>query len=196
MINYKQKILSLKNSLYLPYIVLIVVFGICSVAALRHNNTTMIKLRQNVYTADKNNGDIEGALRQLRTYVYGHMNTNLNVSNGIKPPIQLSYTYARLEEAQQQNSSLYVDAKNYCEALIPASESVSGRGRIGCITDYVTSHGAKPADIPSGLYEFDFVSPAWSPDFAGWSLVALGLSVLALIIEFIRANLFRRNYFK
>lgn len=181
--------------MYFPYLILIVVFGATSLLALRHNNEQMIKLREDVYAADKTNGNVEGALKQLRTYVYSHMNTSLNTANGIKPPIQLSYTYARLEEAQQQNSALYVDAKNYCEALIPASESISGRGRIGCITDYVTSHGAKPVDIPAGLYEFDFVSPSWSPDFAGWSLVALALSVTALVFEFIRAQLFRRNYF-
>jgi hypothetical protein len=195
MLEYKQKLLNFRRSIYFPYLILIVVFGVTSLLALRHNNEQMIKLREDVYAADKTNGNVEGALRQLRTYVYSHMNTNLSTANGIKPPIQLSYTYARLEEAQQQNSALYVDAKNYCEALIPASESISGRGRIGCITDYVTSHGAKPVDIPAGLYEFDFVSPSWSPDFAGWSLVALALSVAALVFEFIRAQLFRRNYF-
>jgi hypothetical protein len=149
----------------------------------------MIGLRNDVYAADKTGGNVEAALDKLRGYVYGHMNTNLSAGNGVKPPIQLSYTYARLQENAAQNSSLYIDAKNYCEAKIPASQSISGRGRIDCITQYVTSHGAKPANIPEGLYQFDFVSPSWSPDLAGWSLAATAFFFTGFAVSFLRSKL-------
>jgi hypothetical protein len=36
--------------------------------------------------------------------------------------------------------------------------------------------------VPEGLYKFDFVSPRWSPDLAGWSLVfTIALTFLALV---------------
>lgn len=168
---------------------LFVVSGIVCIFALRHNNETMINLRNKVYAADQANGNVNAALNHLRDYVYSHMNTDLSSGgNAIKPPIQLKYTYERLESAAEQqanNSGLYTAAENYCQAQIPANVSISGRGRIGCIQDYVTSHGGQqPAAIPTALYEYDFVSPTWSPDLAGWSLVTTGLLGLATIASY------------
>lgn len=190
-----QKIVfsSLKVLGRVPFQVFIVIFiisTICAIVGLRHNNQHMISLRQAVYEADQNNGDVNTALNNLRSYVYAHMNTDISSGgNAIKPPIQLKYTYERLQAAAQQaanNSGLYTDAENYCQATIPASVSVSGRGRISCVQDYIASHGGKQASqIPVGLYEFDFLSPTWSPDFAGWSLVIAGLSFTGFAIKFL-----------
>jgi hypothetical protein len=134
---------------------------------------------------------VNAALDKLRSYVYAHMNTNLSTSNGIKPPIQLSHTYARLQEKQSQNSDLYVEAKNYCEQKIPANVSVSGQGRVDCIIGYVNDRGTKPANIPVGLYQFDFLSPRWSPDLAGWSLVLTIIFFIFFIATFIMGRVFR-----
>jgi hypothetical protein len=187
--QYTNKLEKIRRAPYFSWLILFLISGLICLAALRHNNTTMIGLRNDVYAADKANANIEGALDKLRAYVYGHMNTNLSTGNGVKPPIQLGYTYARLQENAAQNSSLYIDAKNYCEAKIPASQSISGRGRIDCITQYVTDHGAKPANIPQGLYQFDFVSPTWSPELAGWSLVATIIFLIGFIVSFLRHKL-------
>jgi hypothetical protein len=159
-----------------------------SVYALRHNNQTMIKLRSTVYEADKNNGDINGSLNNLRAYVYGHMNTDLSSGgNAIKPPVQLKYTYERLQSTEQDrvnatNAQVYTQAQNYCQQL--NSTDFSGRNRVPCVTDYVTTHGVSANPIPAALYEFDFVSPAWSPDLAGWSLVITTLLFIVLIASF------------
>jgi hypothetical protein len=173
---------------HVPYWVFLILF-VCSaavsVSALRHNNQQMIKLRNAVYAADKSGSDLNTALNNLRKYVYGHMNTDLaGGGNAIKPPIQLKYTYERLLASSSQsanNSGLYTEAENYCQARIPASVSISGRGRISCVQDYILSHGGnKAAAVPVALYEYDFVSPSWSPDLAGWSLV---VTVLLLVIS-------------
>lgn len=175
---------------YWVFLILFLLSASVSVYALRHNNTTMIKLREAVYAADKKGGDVNGALNDLRQYVYSHMNTNLSSGdNAIKPPIQLKYTYERLqakaqEQANSTNSSLYTEAENYCQAQIPANLSFSGRARVPCVQDYVTTHGAKAQPIPAALYQFDFVSPTWSPDLAGWSLVVSVLLFLALVASF------------
>ncbi len=176
---------------YVPRYVFLILFitsALISIHALRQNNLHMVKLRDAVYQADKNNGDVNTALNSLRAYVYAHMNTNLSSgTNGIKPPIQLPYTYARLASTAQQQSSnagLYTEAENYCQAKIPASESISGRGRISCVQDYILSHGGKVApEVPKVLYEFDFISPSWSPDLAGWSLIFTAIFFLAFIVK-------------
>jgi hypothetical protein len=178
---------------HVPSWIFLALFLFCasiSVYALRHNNTTMVKLRDAVYATDRNNGDVNTALNNLRSYVYGHMNTSLSSgNNGIKPPIQLKYTYERLQAASQDestntNSQLYTEAENYCQAQIPANLSVSGRARVPCVQDYVTTHGASIGSIPAALYEFDFVSPTWSPDLAGWSLVFSCIFLVLFLASF------------
>jgi len=167
------------------FLSLFVFFSLVAVFALRQNNLTMVHLREAVYKADKDNGDVNTALNNLRSYVYGHMNTNLSSGgNTIKPPIQLKYTYERLQTAEQQringvNSKVYTEAENYCQSQIP--EGFSGRGRVPCVTDYVTTHGVKANAIPAALYQFDFANPAWSPDFAGWSLLLAIIFLLAFL---------------
>jgi hypothetical protein len=176
------------------WLYLFVALAIISVLSLRHNNQTMVKLRDQVYAADKNNGDINGALNNLRRYVYGHMNTDLSSgNNNIKPPIQLKYTYQRLYDAQANqiqtsNQQLYTDAELYCQSI---NNAYFGTTRVPCVQNYVINHGLKAANItiPAGLYEFDFASPSWSPDLAGWSLVLTGLLLIAFVIRLIYSKL-------
>lgn len=159
-----------------------------SVIALRNNNQRMVELRSTVYEADKNSGDVAGALNNLRKYVYSHMNTDLSSSgNAIKPPVQLKYTYERLQASEQKkvdnsNAQVYTDAQNFCQAQDP--NSFSGRTRVPCVQEYVSTHGAQVKSIPAALYQYDFISPVWSPDLAGFSLVFSVLFLLLFLASF------------
>lgn len=180
------------------FLVLAVIATAVCVFALRANNQHMAQLRGAVYSTDKDNGDVNGTLRNLQSYVTSHMNTNLNSGpNSVYPPIQLKYTYQRLTQAQkdaQTTSQLYTQAQHYCEGR--NSVDFSGRNRVPCIEQYVQAHGgAKPQTIPDALYKFDFVSPRWSPDLAGWSLLAAILLWL-LFIASLLTKLWFRHYAK
>ncbi len=180
------------------WLYLFIVSAIICVLALRHNNQQMVKLRDMVYTADKNNGDVNTALNNLRAYVYVHMNTNLSSgNNNIKPPIQLKYTYqrlynAQLNQVQSANQQLYTDAELYCQSI---NQAYFGTTRVPCVQNYVINHGLKAADIniPPGLYQFDFVSPSWSPDLAGWSLLATIIFLIAFIAKLALGWLFHKK---
>ena len=160
------------------------VFAAIAVVALRNNYTGMTVLRDAVYQADKDGGDVETTLQELRAYVASHMNTSLDAGGGVYPPLQLKYTYERLVKAEKDRvesatSQIYTEAQKHCEALHPGS--FSGGPRVPCIQEYVKSHGTTAKSVPDALYKFDFVSPRWSPDLAGWSLViSLVLFVLTL----------------
>lgn len=170
------------------FLAIAIVSGITFAFSVRNNNLTALRLRDKVTQVDKDNGDIELALRELRTYIYGHMNTNLSSGqNAIKPPIQLKYRYERLLEAQQQkvsieNAKIYSDAQAECEKQFP--KGLSGSGRIPCVTQYIASHGITQEPIQDSLYKFDFVSPTWSPDLAGWSLVVASISFALFVIRY------------
>ncbi len=170
------------------------------VFALRANNQHMVKLRNAVYSADKNNTDVEAALKQLQAYVTAHMNTNLSSGAGsVYPPVQLKYTYDRLLQAQtnqlaQTNTQLYTEAQHYCEQQNPVD--FSGHNRVPCIEQYVSSRTPDTVQlptIPAALYEFSFVTPSWSPDLAGWSLATAALSGLLFIVTLLAGLWLRRN---
>lgn len=165
--------------------------------ALRSNNEHMIGLRDAVYAADKDNRDVESSLQHLQAYVTRHMNTDLaGGKTGVYPPIQLKYTYDRLvtaesEQLAQTNAAFYTTAQKYCEAQNPGG--FYGATRIGCITNYLTTHDTQHqiAPIPDALYKFAFTSPRWSPDLAGWSLVTAAVSGLLFALSVIGRRLFR-----
>ena len=176
-------------------LVLLVITASVSVYSLRQNNLQMVKLREAVYVADKNNTDVSSALEALQAFVTTHMNTNLSSGPSAPyPPVQLEYTYTRLQSINTQNASsvnqaLYTNAENYCQQTIP--NGFSGSYRISCIEQYITSHGVVVQKIPQSLYEFSFLSPSWSPDLAGWMLLISILLAIAFVITFFGRRLVR-----
>ena len=177
-------------SLVVITIGLVISSGVC-IYALRQNNLTMTRLRQAVYVADEVNGDIQTALNNLRQFVYGHMNTNLKTGESTEPPIQLINSFNRAVEAEQAKvaaltggaNQVYVDAQKQCEV-----SSVPLTIRARCIQDYVSAHSTGLAVVelpPKEAFTFNFASPTWSPDLAGWSMVVVFVFVLLLIIRLI-----------
>lgn len=181
------------------FLIVSVLFLSLAIYGLRQNNFNMIKLRQAVVQADQQNGDVEGALRKLREHVHGHMNTDLASGEfAIRPPIQLKARYDRLATAEQKR----VDAKNAeitrageaaCAARYPAGGY--NAPRVACIQDYVAQNAIKGSGVPDGLYKFDFISPRWSPDLAGWSLLASGFFLLLFISRLVVEKWMKRRLY-
>ena len=175
-----------------PFLGVALVSGAVCVVALRANNEHMLTLRTALYRADQNNGNVQQALQGLQAYVTSHMNTKLSTGTSVYPPIQLKGTYDRLVQAQgdaiqKQNGQLYTEAQHYCEQQNPVD--FSGHNRVPCIEQYVQSHGVKVRPIEDSLYKFDFISPRWSPDLAGWSLVVTLLGLAGAVILFLLRRL-------
>lgn len=152
------------------------------------NSKESKKRYETLMAVDSAGGDVEKALLDLRSYMYAHMNTAIGSPTGVKPPIQLKGTYDRKVAEEQArvkaaNDELYNKAQRECEKLFP--EGLSGKGRVPCITEYVTKNAVKERTIPEAEYKYDFVVPLWSPDMAGYSLVTSALLMLSLILSFI-----------
>lgn len=175
--------------------VLVLTAGL-AVFGLRRNNQVMGQLRQAVFVADRDGGDVEGALRQLRNHVIHHMNSDL-VQNRqedeaqTEKPIQLAYKYYRdtlaahqsvVEELGSGMPAILEQSRAVCETdETPISE------RLVCLqaeTQQRGGSGYPPIEpLVKDLYVFDFVSPDWSPDMAGWSIVIFRLTLAAIIIS-------------
>ena len=174
-----------------------VVFFSISAFALRQNNLQMLELKEAVFQADEAGEGIEEALRELRQHVHSHMNTDLVPSDdAIRPPIQLTHEYERLRQAEsdrvrEQNESVYAEAEEICEEQYPTGQLADGR--VQCVESYIQEQGVQVRPVPKELYQFDFTSPRWSPDLAGWSLLAGSVSLLLFAARFLLELWFKRR---
>ena len=158
---------------------------------LRQNNLHMINLRNLVQQADEQNKDITQRVTGLRNYIAAHMNTGMGEQG-----IYLEHSYERAYDAALQqaidaggsSAVIYQNAAQSCQAQF-------GKATYGaytqCIADKVATSGAAPVKSPPpDLFRFNFISPAWSPDIAGFALLAavfaaallLGRAVLTAVI--------------
>ena len=179
-------------------LILAIISGFISVSALRGNYTAMIKLRSAVTVADEQNTDVEKALKDLRTHVYSHMNTNLSSGNAsIKPPIQLKARYERLrsqeaERIKSYNASVTSEGERVCGGLYPAGGF--NAVRVQCIQSYVAENAITESVVSDDLYKFDFISPAWSPDLAGISMV-LSIGFFIVFFSSVAKIQIKKRYF-
>jgi preprotein translocase subunit SecF len=180
------------------YFLYIAIFFLAlGVIGLRENNLQMIELREQVHIADEQNTNIEKPLRELREHVHSHMNTDLSSGNvSIKPPVQLKHRYERLLEqeekrANQVNRAVKKEGEQECARRFPASGL--NAARVNCVAEYSRVNAIKPKQIPNELYKFDFVSPVWSADFAGLSLLASLLLFAGFIIRLLVGWFYKRE---
>ena len=174
------------------FLLLALVAGFITINAYIGNSKEAKKRYDALVATDSAGGDVEKSLLELRTYIYGHMNTTLGNPTGVKPVIQLKGTYDHLVVAEQArikqaNDDAYGRGQQECQKQFPIANQ--GKLRIACITQFVTSNIAKEQPIPEALYKFDFASPVWSPDLAGYGILAT--SVLFVIFLY-RAFVYQR----
>jgi hypothetical protein len=161
---------------------------------LRQNNLHMITLRNQVKQADEQNKDIPQALTNLRDYITTHMNTGMG-DRGIylEASYQRAYDQAVQTAAQSgsDSSALYKQVDKECQALF--SRTASFPAYVQCTVDKVAASGSAQDPVAaikppsSDLFRYNFVSPSWSPDIAGLSLLVTML--LGVIV--VGATLFR-----
>lgn len=168
-------------------IALLIFFGISSALLLRHNNLQMVERRRAVLTADEQNGNIDKALKDLRAYMAGHMNTRMG------EPIQLKYSYERAVKKQVDqaaSSGKPTDAAAYqrAQAECKTGNTVT---YAQCVIDK-TSQVAPGSDPITQinppaveLFSYQFYSPAWSPDAAGFVTLGFFLTLLVLVLRVI-----------
>ncbi|HMT18459.1 MAG TPA: hypothetical protein PKD20_02965 [Candidatus Saccharibacteria bacterium] len=163
-----------------------IVSGALFVYGMKQNGAGAVKRYNALLATDEAGGDVDSALNDLRSFIYAHMNTEIGGENSIYPPIQLKGTYERLKQAEEtrvktSNDNLYTEAQLWCEQN--GNQGFSGRNRLDCINGYIDEHGTKAGVIQDSLYKFDFVSPRWSPDLAGFSLIVFAVSILAMVVQ-------------
>lgn len=195
-------------------VILLIMSGFISATFLRLNNVGMVERRESVENADKA-GDIvnlQQRLYDLQRYVSTHMNADPG-------KIALDHTYKQMydrklkefeEEIKNQSNN---DTVSKVRAVCDARARQGGYGRattqadpryVSCINEEWEKYpAAKVANLqfeaPSTEpYYHTFVSPIWSADYAGWSLlvtifIAMIIIMRLVVLGVLKLMLRRRN---
>ena len=195
-------------------VILLIMSGFISATFLRLNNVGMVERRESVENADKA-GDIvnlQQRLYDLQRYVSTHMNADPG-------RIALDHTYKRMydrklkefeEEIKNQSNN---DTVSKVRAVCDARAQQGGYGRfttqadpryINCINEEWAKYPAAKTtnlqfEAPSTEpYYHTFVSPIWSADYAGWSLlvtifIAMIIVMRLVVLGMLKLMLRRRN---
>lgn len=182
----KRGIRRLQNLKTWQLAILLLLTGFIAATFLRLNNIGMVQRRDAVLRADKA-GDataIQARLFDLQRYVSAHMNADMG-------SIYLEHQYRRDSQraidaegsVSNPNGNIYKKAQEECA---PRFQSYS-QAYLQCTLNYLSQFS--PADSPEGeiripkadMYRYSFVSPFWSPDFAGFSVLACLLIVVVMV---------------
>lgn len=168
-------------------VVLLILSCFVSAAFLRLNNIGMIERREAVLSADStgDNDKIKERLYDLQRYVTSHMNTDLGkgvyLESLYKKDVAAAYAAVMLDS--NPNGNIYKKAQDVCR---PQFDHWS-LAYLQCTTNELAKYPASDSLIKSiqlpraDMYLHSYVSPVWSPDFAGWSVL---VSVVILIMIF------------
>ncbi len=167
-------------------LVLLMALTAWSALMLRQNNLNMITLRNLVQQADEQGGDASGALTTLGTYVTTHMNTSIGPSGlYLQHGYQRAYLQA-IDHAKQAGGStgrVYQQVDDDCQKAY--DRITAFEAHVQCVVDRVAAQTSSQSPVVAisvplaDLYRYDFLSPVWSPDVAGFTvLVTVFLLVL------------------
>lgn len=184
-------------------LVLLLLVGLLSATFFRLNNIGMVERRTAVMNADASGNEkaLTNNLYALQRFSSAHM----NASSGT---IYLEEGYKRetirlVNEAKKSStvaSDVVQKADRICRAQFP-----------GYSQAYVQCNASEQAKIAGSnslqttvafpnpeLYRHEYISPIWSPDFAGWTLVVCllitGVIVVRLIMLAILRLLLHKHY--
>ncbi len=176
-------------------IILLLMSSVVSVIFLRLNSLNMMELKHAVVEADETGSSeiLKQSLVDLQEYVSGHMNTSLGSG------FYLVKSFERDRQAAEQslpseinpNSTEYQAAELECRSNWRYNLESFREDYVKCVQDRVASLSAQanPATnvkLPSSdLYRVNFVSPLWSPDLAGFSVL---LSVIIVVLIIVRTT--------
>lgn len=170
-------------------LILLVLLIALSAFLLRQNNLGMVERRNLVKQADEQNAGLAEALNELQHYVLTHMNTDLGEGIFLEHSHQRAYDAAVHEAASKvnPNSQAYKDVEATCRAQYVRNGSFSGY--ISCVESGLKamSPGSDPlANVKQPaveLFKYNFVSPAWSLDWAGLAVLATLLTAVLVILR-------------
>lgn len=169
-------------------VVLFVMSLVISATLLRLNNIGMLERRNAVYTADEsgNKQIISDRLLDLARYVSAHMNADPG-SIFLENSYNQDYNKALEATSKAVNANVHKQIDTLCKSRYPSNWTAYFQ----CFVDQLnkTPQGqdiVKSPQLPLvASYTHSYVSPLWSLDFAGISILVSFVILLLIIAKII-----------
>lgn len=170
-------------------VILLILSGFVSATFLRLNNVGMVERRTAVTNADNSGDDkaTKNRLYDLQQYVTSHMNTDMGkgiyLEASYKRAVQTAYEKA--SNVSNPNGNIYKKAQEVCAPRFThwsyayVQCTATELAKYPAADNLISSVNLPKAD----LYLHVFVSPVWTPDFAGWSVVIFAVIFMAIIMR-------------
>lgn len=184
-------------------LVLLLLAALMASTFLRLNNIGMVERRTAVLAADKstNVDDTQNRLYDLQRYVSQHMNSDTGA-------IYLEQQYQRdskkiidaAGDTTNPNGNIYKKASDACDTQFSLYSQPYFQCYLSELEKYPAADNTPTTvSLPAtDLYRHEFSAPAWSPDFAGWSvlicIVIATMIVARLTSLVILKALLKRHY--
>jgi hypothetical protein len=171
--DYKR----LQNIKTWQLIILLILAVFLSATLLRLNNIGMVERRTAVINADEagDNKVIQSRLYDLQRYVAAHMNSDMGkgvyLESSYKRAAKVAYEAAASDT--NSNGNIYKKAVDTCQPKFTSFSYTYTQCIINELAKYPAGSSLNSSvNLPStDLYRYNYVSPVWSPDFAGWSVI-------------------------
>jgi hypothetical protein len=200
----KQSIRQLQRIKTWQLLILLILMAFVAATFLRLNNIGMADRREAVLAADKDGGEsaMQSRLYDLQRYVVEHMNSDTG-------PFYLEQQYRRdvqkAVDAAKNDTNPNGNIHAKAEAACRPHYAVWSPSYVQCFTDELAKYppSPNPADnvsLPSTeLYRYNFASPLWSPDFAGFAImvcVVIAIMIVARLISLVALRLLLKQHYR
>lgn len=176
-------------------IILLILMLFVAATFLRINSVGMSDRRSAVFAADRagDPNEIRARVYDLQRFSAAHMNASTDV-------FYLQEQYNRdvkiiVENSSQSsavNARVNADAEAVCHPQFSGWSTSYMQCFLAEIAKHPTSDTLSAVTLPSpSLYRYSFVSPLWSPDFAGWSIFVCIVIVIMIFTRLIGLALLR-----
>ncbi len=190
----KRSIKQLQHIKTWQLFILLILFAFIAATFLRLDNIGMEQRRDAVTQADKADADpatLQSRLYDLQRYVSSHMNSDMGT-------IYLQNQYSRdtqsaIDSASSDdnpNGNIFLKSQQVCAPKY-ANLGHYSQAYQQCVIDQLNSYPTASQlttdlNLPKAdAYRYSFVSPLWTPDFAGFSVLICFIIIVMIIARFI-----------
>jgi len=184
-------------------LILLIIVGFIAATFLRLNNIGMMQRREAVLAADKA-GDvsvIQSRIYDLQRYSAAHMNADTGV---FYLEQQFRRDAQKIVDAASNDTNPNGNINAKADAVCRPQYTVWSQAYVQCFADELAKYPPSPDPVQnvtlpsSSLYRYGFISPLWSPDFAGFSILTCVVILLLIIFRIISLGvlhlLLKRHY--
>jgi hypothetical protein len=169
-------------------VILLILAAFLSATFLRLNNIGMVQRRAAVISADTNGDPIEisNRLLELQRFVTAHMNTDMG--RGVYLEASYKRDYQKAEDAagdgSNPNGNIYKKAQDVCAPKFTRYSNAYLQCTLTELQKYPAGGSLESqVTLNQNLYVHSYISPIWSPDFAGFTLLVTGLIALVIVVR-------------